>query len=112
MTAGMVVGAGASYLLVQWSRGGGLVRLLPAADATVWLWVGALSLLALLLSTAWLRFGRGVCAIAPIGFIVAAGIAFDGGHDRFAPPLLAVAAACVIACGVAVAVEERIRRPA
>jgi uncharacterized membrane protein YccC len=107
----MVVGAAASYLLVQWGRGGGLARSLPVADVTPWLWVGALSVIALMLASAWYRFGRGVCAAASIGFVCTAAIAVRDGHNRLAPPLIAVACACVLAVGIATFVEERVHRP-
>src|SRR5436305_1747713 len=70
MTGGLVIGAAASYLLVQWSRTGGLAQSLPAADWTPWLWVGALSIMALMLASAWYRFGRGVCAAATTSGVV------------------------------------------
>jgi hypothetical protein len=111
MTGGMVVGALASFLLVQWGQGGGLAKDLPVADATPWLWVGALSLIAVMLAMAWYRFGRGVCAAASIGFAITAAMAVRDGHDHLAPPLIAVACACVLAVGIATSIEDRVRRP-
>src|SRR4051794_10976451 len=111
MTGGILVGVAASYLLVEWGRDGGLVKGLPVADVTPWLWVGALSLLAVLLATAWYRFGRGMCAAASIGFVLTAAVVVRDGHNRFAAPLLALAFACVFAVGMATYVEERVRRP-
>jgi len=111
MTGGVVVGALASYVLVQWGQGGGLAKDMPVADATPWLWVGALSVMAVMLAMAWYRFGRGVCAAASIGFVLTAAIAVRDGHDRLAPPLISVACACVLAVGIATFVEERVRRP-
>ena len=111
MAGGMVLGAAASYLLVQWGRDGGLAKSLPVADVTPWLWVAALSLMAILLASAWCRFGRGVCAAASMGFVITAAIAVRDGYDRLAPPLMSVACACVFAVGIATFVEERVRRP-
>src|SRR5947209_20561669 len=103
MTGGLVVGAAASYLLVQWSRTGGLAQSLPAADWTPWLWVAALSLMALMLGAAWYRFGRGVCAAASIGFVLATAMAVRDGHDYLAAPLISVACACVAPVAIATA---------
>jgi hypothetical protein len=111
MTGGIAVGIVSSYLLAQWTRDGGLVKLLPAADWTPWLWVAGLALMALLLASGWYRFGRGICTVLPIGFVVAAATAVQDGHNRLAAPLLAVAFACVAAVGLAMAVEDRVRRP-
>jgi uncharacterized membrane protein YccC len=111
MTGGILVGAAASYLLVQWGRGGGLAKGIPVADATPWLWVAALSVLAVLLAMAWVRFGRGICAAASIGFVITAALAVRDGYDRLAAPLMSVAFACVLAVGIATFVEERVRRP-
>ena len=111
MTGGILVGAAASYLLVEWGRDGGLAKSLPVADVTPWLWVAALTLMALLLASAWYRFGRGVCAAMSIGFVITAAMAVRDGHDRLAPPLIAVASGCVFAVGIATFVEDRVRRP-
>jgi len=111
MTGGIAVGAVASYFLVQWGRDGGLAKSLPVADITPWMWVAALTVMALLLASAWYRFGRGVCAAASIGFVVTAAMAVRDGHDHLAPPLISVAFACVFAVGIATFVEERVRRP-
>ena len=111
MTGGILVGAAASYLLVQWGRDGGLAKSLPVADLTPWLWVSALTLMALLLASGWYRFGRGVCAAMSIGFVITAAMAVRDGHDRLAAPLISVACACVFAVGIATFVEERVRRP-
>jgi hypothetical protein len=111
MTGGLVIGAAASYLLVQWSRTGGLAQSLPAADWTPWLWVGALSIMALMLASAWYRFGRGVCAAASIGFVSAAAMVVRDGHDHLAAPLISVACVCVAAVAIATVVEDRVRRP-
>ena len=111
MTGGIVVGAAASYLLVEWGRDGGLAAGFPVADVTPWLWVAALSLMAILLASAWYRFGRGVCAAVSIGFVVTAAMAVRDGHDHLAAPLISVAFACVFAVGIATFVEERVRRP-
>jgi hypothetical protein len=111
MTAGMVVGAFASYLLVAWGRAGGLAKSMPVADVTPWLWGGTLSVIAVMLAMAWYRFGRGVCAAASIGFVVTAAYAVRDGHDHLAAPLMAVACACVAAVGIATFVEDRVRRP-
>jgi hypothetical protein len=111
MTGGIVVGAAASYVLVQWSRTGGLAHSLPVADWTPWLWVAALSITALMLASAWYRFGRGVCAAVSIGFVLAAATAVRDGHDHLAAPLISVACACVAAVAVATFVEDRVRRP-
>jgi CHASE2 domain-containing sensor protein len=111
MTGGILVGAAASYFLVEWGRDGGLAKGLPVADVTPWLWVGALSVIALLLASAWYRFGRGVCAAASIGFVITAAMAVRGGHNHLAPPLISAAFACVCAVGIATFVEERVRRP-
>ena len=101
----------ASYLLVLWTRDGGLARVLPAADWTAWLWAAGLTVIALFLASAWYRFGRGVCAAASLGFVVAAASAAQNGNDRFAVPLLAVAFACAFAVGLATAIEDRVSRP-
>jgi len=106
----MLVGAGTSYLLIQWSRTGGLGKALGTADATPWLWVGGLAALAVLMASAWYRFGRGLCTVAPIGFVIAAAMVARTDQDHLAPPLLAVAFACMFAVGVAMWVEERVRR--
>jgi hypothetical protein len=111
MTGGIVVGAAVSYVLVQWSRTGGLAQSLPVADWTPWLWVVALSMMALMLASAWYRFGRGVCAATSIGFVLAAAMAVRDGHDHLAAPLISVACACVTAVAVATFVEDRVRRP-
>jgi len=111
MTGGVLVGAAASYLMVQWGRGGGLAKSLPVADVTPWLWVGALSVIAVMLAMAWFRFGRGLCAAASVGFVVTAAIAVRDGHNRLAPPLLSVAFACVFAVALASFVEQRVTRP-
>ena len=111
MTGGILVGAAASYLLVQWGRDGGLAAGFPVADVTPWLWVAALTLMALMLASAWYRFGRGVCAAASIGFVITAALAVRDGHDHLAAPLMSVACACVLAVGIATFVEGRVRRP-
>ena len=111
MTGGILVGAAASYLMVQWGRDGGLAKSLPVADVTPWLWVAALTLMALLLASGWYRFGRGVCAAMSIGFVITAAMAVRDGHERLAAPLISVAFACVFAVGIATFVEERVRRP-
>ena len=111
MTGGVVVGAVGSYFLAQWTSEGGLAKAMPTADWTPWLWVGGLALLALLLAAGWYRFGRGICMALPIGFVVAAASVVQDGHNRLAAPLLAVAFACVAGVGLALAVEDRVRRP-
>jgi CHASE2 domain-containing sensor protein len=111
MTGGILVGAAASYLLVEWGREGGLAKSLPVADVTPWLWVAGLTLMALLLASAWYRFGRGICAAISIGFVITAAIAVRDGHNHLAPPLISAAFACVFAVGIATFVEERVRRP-
>ena len=111
MSGGVLVGAAVSYLLAQWTRDGGLAKLLPAADWTPWLWVGGLAIMALLLAAGWYRFGRGICTVAPIGFVVAAATVVQDGQNRLAAPLLVSAFACVLAVGLAMAMEDRVRRP-
>ena len=102
----------ASFLLVQWTRDGGLAKVLPAPDWTPWLWAAGLVVIALFLACAWYRFGRGICMVTSLGFVVAAAATAQNGHDRLAAPLLAVAFACAFAVGLATAIEERVRRPA
>jgi formate/nitrite transporter FocA (FNT family) len=46
-----------------------------------------------------------------IGFVITAAMAVRDGHDRLAPPLISIACACVFAVGIAIFVEERVRRP-
>ena len=111
MTAGVLCGAAISYGLVQMTRSGVLLDTLPKADLTPWVIVACLWGFAILMATAWIRFGRGICTVVPAGCIVAAVLVADAGHRRLLPPLLALAAGCVIAAGVATVLEDRIRRP-
>ena len=111
MTGGIILGAAASYLLVEWGRDGGLAAGFPVADVTPWLWVAALSVIAILLASAWYRFGRGVCAAASIGFVITAAMAVRDGHQRLGAPLISAACVCVFAVGIATFVEGRVRRP-
>src|SRR6476660_7127669 len=111
MTAGVLCGAAVSYGLIQMTRSGDILEVVPKADLTPWIIVSCLCLFAMLMATAWVRFGRGILTVVPAGCIVAAGLANQAGHNRLAAPMLALAAGCVGACAVAVVLEDRMRRP-
>jgi hypothetical protein len=111
MTAGVLCGAAVSYGLIQMTRSGDILEMTPHADLTPWIIVVCLSMFAMLMTMAWVRFGRGICTVVPAGCVVAAGLANQAGHNRLIGPLILLAAGCVIACAMATVLEDRMRRP-
>jgi hypothetical protein len=112
MTGGVLLGAVASYGLIAAARNGQLAEAMPRADWAPWLWAGALALTFLMLAAAYVRMGRGVCAAVPVGCVAAAVYVREGGQGYLVAPLLLVATTCVLAYGMAVMLEQRMRRPA
>jgi hypothetical protein len=111
MTAGVLCGAAVSWGLIQMARTGGFIELSPKADLTAWVIAVCLGAFAILMATAWVRFGRGICTVVPAGCIIAAALSHEAGHPRLIGPLLALAAGCLFAAGIAVVLEDRMRRP-
>ena len=88
-----------------------MLETVPNADLTPWIIVACLSAFSVLMATAWVRFGRGICTVVPAGCVVAAGLANQAGHDRLVGPLILLAGGCVVACCLATVLEDRMRRP-
>src|SRR4051812_15457710 len=107
MTAGVLCGAAVSYGLIQMTRSGGLLDVAPKADLTPWIMVACRSAFPVLMATAGVRFGRGICTVVLLGCVVAAGLATHAGHNRLVGPLLVLGAGCVIACAMATVLEDR-----